>query len=105
MSHHVRRVRLPDLQVRHHRLRLDRLRRANPAHHVRWRIRQNPREVHLPAHPIERRSDIAVRHRDAGNPVTAAAAVLTQQEATALGIAVLLRFCSRGFAARTERDG
>ena len=49
MSHHVGGVRLRHLQVRHHRLRFDRLRRANPPHHVRGRVRQNAREVHAPA--------------------------------------------------------
>ena len=90
------------LQVRHHRLRLDRLRRANPPHHVRGRIRKHAREIHAPAHAIERRSDVAVRGRDTGNPVTAAAAVLAQEKAPALGIAAGRHGRPRRFAARSR---
>src|SRR6185437_4482639 len=75
IGHDVARRLVAHAQVRHRGVRLDRLRIANPPHHVVRRVRQLAGDDRPPRHVAQRRTDFAVRAADAAAREHAPAAV------------------------------
>ncbi len=81
-----------DAILRHLGFRQNRVRRDNPAHHVRRRVRQITRDVRLVREVLERRGGFACRTQHTRNPMASATAVTLQQKSSSRGIASHLRF-------------